>query len=148
MIMDMYDLKREDILYGTDVRERIADLESERDAYIDERLSKLGDDAQDDETMHDAYASEWAEANPSEAEELRKLEEFNEEAEGYGDGRNWDAVNEDYFESYAEQLASDIGAIQPDAGWPLMFIDWKAAAEALKQDYTEIELDGQSFWTR
>ena len=85
-----------------------------------------------------------------ESTELAILYSFAHEAEGYvadwkyGEG----FVADSYFESYAMELAEDIGAIAKDATWPNSFIDWPAAADALKQDYMSFELDGRTFWTR
>lgn len=62
--------------------------------------------------------------------------------------RNGALIAEDYFVDYAEQYAEDIGAIDRNAGWPSMFIDWEAAAESLQQDYTSVEIDGQTYLYR
>ena len=50
------------------------------------------------------------------------------------------AIHVDYFEEYARELAEDIGAVQADADWPLRHIDWAAAAEELKADYSEFDV--------
>ena len=57
-------------------------------------------------------------------------------------------IADDYFETYAQELAEDIGAIGRDASWPLSYIDWTAAADALKLDYFVVEFAGQDYWTR
>lgn len=57
-------------------------------------------------------------------------------------------IAEDYFTQYAEQLADDIGAIDSNATWPLRHIDWEAAADDLKQDYTEIEFRDATYFVR
>lgn len=57
-------------------------------------------------------------------------------------------IRDDYFEEYAEQLAEEIGAIDREAGWPLGHIDWTAAANALKQDYTPLLIGADEYWTR
>jgi hypothetical protein len=57
-------------------------------------------------------------------------------------------VREDYFETYAEELAGEIGAISSEAQWPLTHIDWKAAAAELAMDYTEVEWDGATYYAR
>lgn len=57
-------------------------------------------------------------------------------------------IAEDYFQTYAEELASDLGAIDPDARWPLNHIDWKAAAEELATDYSAVTLDGENYLIR
>lgn len=58
-------------------------------------------------------------------------------------------IADHYFEEYAEQLAEDIGAIgSSNLAWPLNYIDWPAAAKALRQDYTEVTWDGSDWWVR
>jgi hypothetical protein len=57
-------------------------------------------------------------------------------------------ISEDEFEDYARELAEDIGAIDGNAAWPLSYIDWSAAADALRADYTEVELDGTTYLVR
>lgn len=85
-----------------------------------------------------------------EAAELATLQAFAGEAGGYvADWRYGEAfIADSHFESYAMDLAEDIGAVATDATWPNSFIDWPAAADALKQDYTSFELDGRTFWAR
>ena len=57
-------------------------------------------------------------------------------------------IDEDYFVEYAQELARDIGAIDDTVQWPCYHIDWDAAAEDLKQDYTEVEFDGNNYLVR
>lgn len=64
------------------------------------------------------------------------------------DGDSPILIREDYFPDYAEELASDVGAISGTEEWPLMFIDWDAASEALKMDYSEVEFFGTTYLHR
>ena len=102
---------------------------------IIERLNELQDQDERDE---------------EETDELSILVALNEDGEQsapdwtYGEGM----IRDDYFEDYARDLAEDIGAIDPKATWPLTYIDWPAAADALKQDYTSIDVDGLTYWVR
>ena len=57
-------------------------------------------------------------------------------------------IREDCFTEYAQQLADDIGAIDRDANWPINCIDWDGAASQLKQDYTEVEFLGHTYFVR
>lgn len=57
-------------------------------------------------------------------------------------------IRDSYFEDYARELADDIGAIDEKQSWPTMFIDWERAADALQEDYTEVEFDGVTYYTR
>jgi hypothetical protein len=57
-------------------------------------------------------------------------------------------IDEDYFEDYARELAYDIGAIDSDTSWPCTHIDWEAAADELRMDYTEVEFEGNNYLVR
>jgi hypothetical protein len=83
-------------------------------------------------------------------EELETLQNFAIDGENNVEDWKYGAtlIRDSYFTEYAEQLAGEIGAIDPNAGWPLAHIDWDAAAEALKIDYTEIEFDGETYYAR
>ena len=84
---------------------------------------------------------------PDTEQELDLLVNFAETCATYMDDWNYGEtlILDSYFEEYAEQLAE---AISPDTKWPLNFIDWGAAAEALKEDYTEFKIDGLTYWGR
>lgn len=88
--------------------------------------------------------------DPDELEELETLIAFRDEVSPYAS--DWEygetIVADDYFTEYARQMAEDIGAIDRDAEWPARHIDWDAAADELKQDYSEIDYDGRTWWTR
>lgn len=84
-----------------------------------------------------------------EAHELVTLLALAEEGESLADWQYGETlVRDSYFEDYARQLADDIGAIPADAGWPTWYIDWEAAADALRVDYTSIDFDGVTYWGR
>lgn len=83
------------------------------------------------------------------AERLGALDALDQEIDLPETARNeGSAIPEDEFEDYAEQLAEDIGAIDREARWPLNRIDWEAAAEDLKVDYTEFDFDGTTYLVR
>jgi hypothetical protein len=119
----------DDVIDSRDVIARIEELEAERDSFED---------------------GDWAEASPDEAAELASLQALAKDGENYADDWQYGAtlVRDSYFEQYAEELAADIGAIDPKASWPLNCIDWEAAADQLKIDYTAIDFDGVTYWVR
>ena len=57
-------------------------------------------------------------------------------------------IRDSYFRTYAEELADDCGMVPKNAQWPLTCIDWEQAARELRYDYTGIEIDGATYWTR
>lgn len=85
-----------------------------------------------------------------EVRELAHLMNLQEEAKGCAPDWNHGAtlIHEDYFVAYAQQLAEDIGAIQRDTSWPNNCIDWDAAADELKTDYTTVDFDGETYYVR
>ncbi len=87
-----------------------------------------------------------------EATELKALKSLAEQAEGYADDWRHGAalVRESYFKEYAQQFADDIGAVDRDRtmNWPYTCIDWDAAADELRMDYTSVEFDGVTYWVR
>lgn len=85
-----------------------------------------------------------------ESAEYAKLKAIAEEGEGYAPDWKYGVtfIRDDYFEDYARELAEDIGAIDRDAAWPNSYIDWEAAADALRMDYTSVEIDGEDWWFR
>jgi len=120
-----------------DIIARVEEIETERDGY--------------DADAMDA----WRENYPGDEEELTGLTAILDELKGYGGDEQWRGdwypttlIRDDYFEDYAQELASDIGAIERNAQWPNNHIDWTAAAEALQQDYSSVEIDGTDYWYR
>lgn len=115
------ELSREDTFDSREVIERIEELESVPFNQLDE----------------------------GEKQELVDLQDFAREGESVADWQYGEMfVADDYFEDYARELAKDVGAISGEEAWPLSHIDWEAAADALKQDYTGFELAGETFWAR
>ena len=91
--------------------------------------------------------AEWDASD--EAEELRALKALADQCEGYGDWEHGETlIARSYFQTYAQELAADIGAIDPSASWPLNCIDWEAAAKELEADYTAVDFDGEEFLMR
>ena len=117
----------EDVIDSRDVIARI------------EHLQNIADDATDDAPMGD-----------EEKAELTALLALQEQAEGYAaDWRYGEGlIRDSYFETYARELADDIGAIKDGASWPYTCIDWEQAARELQMDYTSVEFDGVTYWIR
>ena len=160
---------RADILDSRDLIERADELLDEREDLVaavaeaeDEftEANALANASPGDErAVEDALAaqrravlaqqalSDWLEEND---DELDALVSLCGECKGYAeDWRHGVAlVADDHFRDYAEELADEIGAVDRHATWPLSHIDWKAAAEELKQDYTSVTLFGRDYWYR
>jgi antirestriction protein len=155
------------IIDSRDVIAKIADLEAEIEGLREEHMTayQTAVSTKPDERTADqkkiverylveqypigpeAYAEDMLDGEDS-YEELKKLRALVEEGERFPDWKHGSTlVNEDHFEEYAKQFAEDIGAIS-NSDWPCCYIDWKAAANALKMDYSTIEYGGTIFYIR
>lgn len=133
----------EDIIDSRDVIARIEELEGEL-------ADLVGDVPMSDSTAEQAEAIEalgrWKDDYGDELDQLKALAE---QGEGYGDWEYGETlIRESYFEDYAQDLAYDLGAVKKDSQWPNNHIDWAAAANELKIDYTELDFGGVSYLMR
>lgn len=111
----------EDIIDSRDILDRIEEIEDSTDA----------DEIEERETLEALV------------EELRNVAEDEPE-----DGLI--LIRDTYFVEYAQELAEDIGAIDTTKsyGWPFTCIDWQQAARDLQMDYTQVDFNGVTYWTR
>lgn len=116
----------EDVIDSRDV---IARIEYLRETCVDESGRWIGSDEEESEFV--------------------ALEALAAEAEGTPDWTYGETlIRDSYFEDYARELAEDIGAVNPDANWPLYCIDWERAARDLQVDYFSVDFDGIDYWVR
>lgn len=54
---------------------------------------------------------------------------------------------EHYAQEYAEEYAYETGAVERGS-WVEKYVNWEKAAEDLKEDYTEVEILGHTFYLR
>lgn len=61
-------------------------------------------------------------------------------------------IHEDSFIEYAQQFAEDViegfYEHQKESSWPYNYIDWDAAADALKEDYITVEYQDETYYVR
>lgn len=95
----------------------------------------------------------WEEENTDDAEELARLLALLDECQGKGTGHDWGGntypatlIAENHFADYVQSFAEDCGAISRDASW--IVVDWEKTAEAMQQDYKQIDYDGEMYWCR
>lgn len=144
-----------DVIYSRDIIERLEELENDKGALeeaVDEAQEALAECDEDDdkEALEDAVMKAQDELEEwDDKDEYDTLKALCAEGEGYSD---WSygatLINESYFTEYAEELASDVCDMKSANSWPFNHIDWEAAAEDLKQDYSTIDYDGETFYTR
>lgn len=101
----------------------------------------------------------------TEDEQAEALEALKAYADAFNDltnidhGEDWEAladawdeldgptmIRESYWVAYVQELATDIGAVGEGADW--IVIDWTATADGVKVDYTEFDLDGETYYIR
>jgi hypothetical protein len=132
-----------------DSRDVIKRLEIYREAVA---FMGFDDDALDTMTMEKMPESPEItdEDDLGTIEEFIALRDFEKEASNYAEDWSFGTsmIADHYMRDYAEEQAESIGAIDPNATWPLNFIDWDRATDAFKQDYTEVEFKGTSYWIR
>lgn len=164
--MSKYISPTSDVIDSRDVIERLDDLQSELDnlelavSEAEDALAaweepdepdELAD--QEHENLVEAVASEKQKLNEwlnEYGEEYEALKALDDDASGYcPDWRYGETlISEDYFTQYAQEMAHDIGAVDNNQSWPLNHIDWDSAADALKEDYNEIDYLGTTFLYR
>lgn len=130
-----------DIIDSRDVIDRIEELEAE--LYDLEAALNKNDPDTDEEEKELAL---WKEENAEELEALQKL------AEEAGDSPDWIhgeiLILESYFVDYCEELCREIGEIHNLPWYIADHIDWEGVARELKQDYMEVDFDGQNYLIR
>lgn len=129
-----------DLLDSRDLIARLKEL-------ADERESALTCDIEGHDKRLDGVCPEcWTE---DQEHELSALTAVADEASGSPDWLYGETLIHDaYFETYARELAEDIGAVNKNALWPQTCIDWAEAAERLQQDYFSVEYDSETYWIR
>jgi len=146
----------QDIIDSRDVIARIEELEGDKQALVEavqeaqEALDAIpeGEDREGAEEdlrtakceLEDWTGDEEAEIDPSDdAKELACLKALADEMENETEWESGAAlIRESYFEEYAEQLAGDTCDMGKASDWPFRHIDWEAAANELKQDYSTV----------
>ena len=141
----------EDILDVRDIIARIEELREARDTLRDEFDATPENDGID----FDNWVRHQEGFSSDEADELQTLEALMKDLVGVGVDKKWEGVwypitliRDSYFKDYAQELADDIGAINSGASWPNNCIDWDRAARELQMDYSSVEFEGVTYWTR
>lgn len=107
-----------------------------------EEMTDTFEDIRLDEEELESWKEEWL----SELEEIEAINELENEV-----GDEWSygvtLIEEDDFEDFVEQDLEDCGYISKD--FPTWIeIDWKATANNVKQDYSEVEFRGTNYLFR
>jgi len=81
--------------------------------------------------------------------ELDTLEAFADQGRDFDD---WEYglqfIHEDFFQDFCEEYVRDSGDIDSVPAFIVEAIDWEIVADNMREDYTEVEFDGQTYLTR
>ena len=147
--LDTRDLdKRKDELEA--LRDAVVDAQSELDQHRDLKPSEEDEEEftdweEEEDSLMETLQNAKDEFGDVE-EELEELEALESEISDWRHGETLIAVDD--FEDYARELAEDIGAIDRNAKWPNMCIDWEQAANELAMDYTTVSYQGDDYYVR
>ena len=130
-----------------DVRDIIARVEELREERDDLQTALDGGSQEDVNAL-----AEWETDN---AEGLAELESLLDDLNGMGGDEQWEGdwypgtlIRDSYFQDYAQELAEEYCMIDTNAKWPMTCIDWEKAARELQWDYSSVEVNGVTYWTR
>lgn len=146
MTIDINTLSHDDIIDVRDIIERIEELEDELEQFLSD--------------TDDTCIGDWEDKNPEEGKELRLLQAIMEDLKGNGGDEQWRGdwypvtlIRESHFDDYIEELIHDCYEMPKEmhsGSWPYrhMKIDYEAAADEAKVDYSEVRIDGVNYLYR
>lgn len=136
-----------DILNVSDITDRVEELETERDEY--EPPTELA-------ALYNAVpnATAWGMENRHDEVELAELLALLDDLRGNGGDHQWRGdwypgylIRDSYFVDYARETVQDCGYIPADLPtW--IVVDWDATADQVREDYTNTDIDGVTYWFR
>lgn len=146
------EMTRDDLADVDEINENADTLDSREIFARLEALESFLADLPEDQRTTATYdpESDVGGSREDEVAEYEQLKALDDAGSSYADDWQYGEtlIADSYFEDYAEQLAKDLGMIKEGAAWPSNCIDWEAAADQLKIDYTAIEFRGRTFWVR
>lgn len=133
-----------------DVIERFETLETTRDE-IESEWEENEDNAGLDFANYVRTDVRWGD---DEEDEFQTLHSLLDELAGCGGDEEWRGdwypitlINDDYFVEYAEELVKDCGYIPHNLpSW--IAIDWEKTADAVKEDYSWVNVGAEQYWYR
>lgn len=151
-----------DVINSRDVIERIEELKGDLESAYEDYETAYEEAVEAKLPVAPKFDfDQWVEQQSSgssdmtdEATEYRALVALADQGEGYGDWMHGDQlIRESYFTNYIEELIEDCYEMpkEMDSGnWPYrhMTMDYEAAAEEAKSDYTCLDFDGETYWMR
>jgi len=138
-----------------DTRDLIEERNDLKQQILDSFLETFEHYAEQTETFEDILFEEeeiqsWKEGFEDELKEIEEIDTLEDEINSYA-GDNFDdgvyLIDADDFEDFVEQDLEDLGYIPKD--FPTWIeIDWRATANNVQQDYSEVEFRGTNYLYR
>lgn len=108
--------------------------------------------AKENQSLYDLPSVEFDEI----IDELLQTYKLMNQLRGYGGDEQWEGdwypihlIHENYFTDYAQQLVEDVGDIPNDLPWYIKSnIDWAGVASEIKNDYSEIIFNNETYYYR
>ena len=164
----------DDLIYSRDLIARHEELTEEYDSLMEDVESAedelnefikeygTGDYDEDQEKEFALLNEQLDNANDAlndfnssyDKDELETLTEVIRQAEDCSDWIHGEGlIHENYFTQYIEDLVNDCYEFPEEFNskkwpWTHMNMDWDAAAEEAKQDYTEVTVDGHTYYIK
>jgi uncharacterized coiled-coil DUF342 family protein len=151
---DITDFDGADIIDVRNVIARVEELREELQTAMDENeeghnfteLASYVEAVRKDQSAAHAHRL-W-----EEADELRKLEELLSDLCGYGGDEQWEGdwypvtlIKDSYFEEYMDEMLEDIGDLPKNIpAYLKIVVDY----DMLKQDYSEVYFEGNTYYYR
>ena len=133
-----------------DVIERIEELEAERETLLEiyDEFDEFDEFGKEDNSKERIEARDALTKfdNSEEGQELTALKKLAEQGENIDDWQyGVGLIHEDYFETVMDDMVANCYTLPKDLpSWMTITYDY----DALKQDYTEIDFDGQTYYVR
>jgi len=106
------------------------------------------------ETLEDECDDTSALNTPEARAELTALRALLDELAGYGGDEEWRGdwypshlIDDEYFVEYATDLVVDCGGVPRDMPHYIV-VDWERTARNIREDYSQIDVDGRPYWYR
>lgn len=144
----------DDVIDLRDVIERFEEIEADLLIAFNEQQDIEGDDTNTDDPEDSAFI-EWLEfTTHDDIEEYKEIKVILDELKGCGGDEQFRGdwypitlISESYFTDYCQELVQDIGDLPRDIP-SYLAIDWEETADNLKVDYSEIDIDGTTYYFR
>ena len=108
-----------------------------------EEMTESFEDIRFEEEEIESWKSDWEE----ELKQIEEIDTIENECSEFSFGET--LIDEDDFEEYCQEFIEDCGYISKDM--PMIIsnnIDWAGIADDMKQDYSEIEYQGNTYLYR